>query len=317
MARLTAVMAAALAAGFTASSNKSGNASSSGTPPGEIPPVPMKITWIHAPKTGSSFAVPVFEVSCGECRAKWRGQKLGSDPGRWFKERYPTERCCTKYSGIWHPHIGHDPLPADQPELTPLVVMMLRAPHRRLVSQYMYSFADKNLHVGRHGISDFDGEDIAALRAASRDTRISVGDRVAVFAAFPGIAHCQTKMILGYKCYARVEVTSQMVERAIAAMERFAFVGDTDQWVLSMCVFARKFGRPDLQGFHLNSRPTSGGKGAPKYSKVLAARQEYVDWADGALFAAASARLGREAVSYGCQTSAASGGDAIRASVAR
>merc|ERR1719374_202354 len=105
-------------------------------------------------------------------------------------------------------------------------------------------------------VSKFRKKVIEALRQQAHDTRLTLTDRLLAFAGFPGIAHCQTKMILGRVCYAKFFLTPQLSEKAIRTMKKFAFVGDTDRWSTSMCVLARKFRRPDLEKFNLNSRKT-------------------------------------------------------------
>jgi hypothetical protein len=197
--------------------------------------------------------VPVFELACGACKAKWKGKNLGLDPGLWFQMRYPTKKCCTKYNGEYHHKIGHDPLKTIA--LAPTVLMMLREPHRRLLSEYVYSYDMNDLHM-QPTLSNFRRSVIEALRHQSHDKALALDDRLAAFGAFPGIAHCQTKMILGRMCYEKVSLTREHSEKAILTMEKFAFVGDTDRWSMSMCVLARKFQRPDLEKFSLNSRPT-------------------------------------------------------------
>mmetsp|Transcript_65415 Transcript_65415/g.173399 ORF Transcript_65415/g.173399 Transcript_65415/m.173399 type:complete len:325 (-) Transcript_65415:277-1251(-) len=270
-----------------------------------IPPVPEKVIWLHPPKTGSSFAVPVFELGCRSCEAQWKGKDLGQDPGDWFKKHYPTTECCTKYMGMYHHLYGHDPLM--HISNAPMVLMMLREPHRRLQSDYVYAYDKSHLHM-IPSVSKFSKEVIEALRRQAHNTRLTLTDRLLAFEGFPGIAHCQTKMILGRLCYAQFFLTPQLSEKAIGTMKKFAFVGDTDRWSTSMCVLARKFRRPDLEKFNLNSRKTTTPRSAPRrertntsfYAQVLASRTQVMDWADNDLFAASTARLDREALHYGC-----------------
>ena len=79
-------------------------------------------------------------------------------------------------------------------------------------------------------------------------------------------------------------------------MEGFAFVGLTEEWALSICLFHLKFKTPCLASEFLDTRPTN-------YSASSQARSESKplvrDTADLAVYAAVQLRFWREVAQYG------------------
>lgn len=114
------------------------------------------------------------------------------------------------------------------------------------------------------------------------------------------------------------------MERAISRVEKAAFVGLTDQWALSFCVFEKKFGRfsnasrsprrcsssfRDLL-HSKRQKVAGGGGGATRYASVnqgsdaLAAELSshgFVDVLDSIVYWRARRRLEGEAARYGCR----------------
>ena len=94
---------------------------------------------------------------------------------------------------------------------------------------------------------------------------------------------------------------------AISRLDGFKFVGLTDEWERSVCLFHRMHGdRPCKPAELVNSRPTasptgrrrvSGRSRAPDYEAFFHERG-FVDRADGALFAAARERFERDVLRY-------------------
>jgi len=70
------------------------------------------------------------------------------------------------------------------------------------------------------------------------------------------LSHPKTKMILGWNCFAVVNITDQMMEMAIDRLKTFAFVGDTDDWDNSICLFHAMFGDKFNAHSVTNVRPT-------------------------------------------------------------
>jgi hypothetical protein len=81
------------------------------------------------------------------------------------------------------------------------------------------------------------------------------------FASYPGIAGCQTKMIVGQPCAAFYNVSlADVVEAKRRITEDFAFVGIVDYWEESVCLFHRMYGAPIHEHEFLNLRPTTSYK---------------------------------------------------------
>eukprot|EP00049_Salpingoeca_infusionum_P012639 m.232633 g.232633 ORF g.232633 m.232633 type:complete len:192 (-) comp15235_c1_seq2:276-851(-) len=80
------------------------------------------------------------------------------------------------------------------------------------------------------------------------------------FAAFPGIAGCQVKMLNGYRCAELVQVTAEMTNNAIKRLHEVAFVGLTDEWSNSICLFHAMFGgAPYQENFGPIRKQVDGG----------------------------------------------------------
>lgn len=103
-------------------------------------------------------------------------------------------------------------------------VVMVRDPRTRLRSAYEYG-----MHA--HGQLPKDRRRMAAEVKTAQD-----------FARFPGIAGCQVKMLLGHFCAEDIEVTEHMTSEAIRVLQMAAFVGITDEWDASVCLFHAMYG---------------------------------------------------------------------------
>ena len=91
-----------------------------------------------------------------------------------------------------------------------------------------------------------------------RATMLNSTNTVKEFVAFPGIMGCQTKMVLGRRCSENVKLTKAKLENAkLRLRERFAFIGLTDDWNDSICLFHAMFGKEPMPVSFQNSRPSS------------------------------------------------------------
>jgi hypothetical protein len=124
---------------------------------------------------------------------------------------------------------------------------MLRNPIHRLRSGFPF----------RHAVGI--RVDLAKGTAAEQLARLST---VAEYAAFPGIAGCQTKMILGKACAsnqtgASLAAKGLTTKTAKARLRTaYAFVGITSWWNLSVCLFHAEFGGEVWPASFQNSRKT-------------------------------------------------------------
>merc|ERR550514_2499518 len=70
------------------------------------------------------------------------------------------------------------------------------------------------------------------------------------------VAGCSVKMMNGRDCGAAVPVTVDMMSSAIDRLDTgFAFVGLTEEWALSVCLFRAMFGGKCHRREFLNVRP--------------------------------------------------------------
>jgi hypothetical protein len=85
------------------------------------------------------------------------------------------------------------------------------------------------------------------------------------FARWPGVAACQTKMLLGEFCGKKAEIDERLyleAERRIKSS--LAFVGLTEHWNLSICLFHAMFGGSPRSGSFADVRR---GSALPKIKR--------------------------------------------------
>lgn len=118
-------------------------------------------------------------------------------------------------------------------------VAMFRDPRRRLWSAFNYF---KHTNGMPHDL---------------REKMLNNSNTVKEFAAFPGIAGCQTKMVLGQRCSRNVPLTAAKLQVAKRRLrERFAFIGLTEEWNDSVCLFHAMFGKTPVSVAFQNVRPS-------------------------------------------------------------
>merc|ERR1740123_1024499 len=102
-----------------------------------------------------------------------------------------------------------------------------------------------------------------------------------------------TKMMTGWHCgednsEESVKAFKSRIESAKAKIDRFAFVGLTERWSQSMCMFARVFprasGRPYPDDIAGKFRP-SVSPGCKELSDEIMTKRGFVDMADSQIYA--------------------------------
>eukprot|EP00040_Diaphanoeca_grandis_P028082 m.161296 g.161296 ORF g.161296 m.161296 type:complete len:381 (-) comp31224_c0_seq3:118-1260(-) len=216
----------------------------------EPPPLAKHLThifWIHVPKCATSFGYVIASYSCAALPAHatmaipHQGQQgLGvlSIMAN-FANKYHLKQICPPTA--WEPSM---PLAYHYPVPSHLAgsghgVTMLRDPRTRLYSAF------KSLHA--------QGMD-PSLRKRLKETVTTFKEYV----RFPGIQSCQVKMMIGHQCASAYNPTAEdLVEAKRRLRTTFAFIGLTDHYDLSVCLFhAMLGGKPRAQAFE-NSRPTA------------------------------------------------------------
>ena len=188
------------------------------------------IFWLHIPKTGTSFFNTIYLNLCPRVLEKFpqaiTAEKLFDHN---LVKKAPPTVYCPKLLHPDRPGFHYPFQPRTFPRNT-TVFTMLRDPKIRLLSAF---------HFGRHG-------------SQNQNTTM------AEYLQEPQIANCQIKMVLGHRCYMKVDPSLLNVDKAIQRItsEHF-FMGITDRWDESICLFHAWYGG-STQPFELrNNRPTT------------------------------------------------------------
>eukprot|EP00730_Choanoeca_flexa_P005443 TRINITY_DN11943_c0_g1_i5.p1 TRINITY_DN11943_c0_g1~~TRINITY_DN11943_c0_g1_i5.p1 ORF type:complete len:174 (+),score=22.16 TRINITY_DN11943_c0_g1_i5:155-676(+) len=103
------------------------------------------------------------------------------------------------------------------------------------------------------------------------------------YVEFPGLKGCQVKLLTGAGCAENITVTEDRIQLAMKRLEEIAFLGLTDEYDASICLFHAMYGgTPKLVEFS-NIRPTTNFmKGGQVYDaeKVdeLSPEDDPADW---------------------------------------
>jgi len=196
-------------------------------------------------------------------------------------ERYPKDEYCMQ--GVLHKQFttAHRPVSIQQIQGQELhVAAMFRQPSQRIIS----AKAD-GLHA--NGLSP---ADYAELRGKCEH------ESTECFARYPGIAGCMTRMLTGKLCAedskdrtAPFDGGRALVDGAKKVVGELAFVGLTERWNESVCLFHRMFGGSinpaEFMNFHHNHRHD----GAHPYEEDRL--NGFRDEADEEVYAAAQGRF--------------------------
>lgn len=201
------------------------------------------LSWLHVPKAGTSFVATLWNYACGQ-----RGLPLdlNVDVAASYQcsqcydfalmQRYPREMYCEEgvLSKSWQTQ--HLPITLSHVQQRQNTVGMFRRPNQRVISAF---------HDSYHA-SGFTQTTMDNLRSACPEGRSTP----ACFAKYPGIAGCMTRMLTGGMCaedpYAAVLVgkakSDTRTKDAGVALRAMSFVGITEEWDESVCLFHLMFG---------------------------------------------------------------------------
>ena len=116
--------------------------------------------------------------------------------------------------------------------------------------------------------------------------------------ALPGAHGCQTKMVLGVPCAATLPLTPALLEEAVRRVRHaLRFVGLTERFDASVCLFHARLGGAPVAAQFENARPAAAAAAGGVAAAVLTN-----DTWDAALYAAARERLERELREVGNRT---------------
>lgn len=122
------------------------------------------------------------------------------------------------------------------------------------------------------------------------------------FINYPGLKSCMVKQLTGSECATNVLVDEARLARAVDAVKRAAFVGITDEWNDSMCLFHVMHGGELNEHLFQNVRKTSSigqGYDPDNALKLLTPKDDPYDWQ---LFLVAKAIFRQRQNQYGLPT---------------
>lgn len=239
--------------------------------------------WLHIPKCGTSFGSTLHGYTCqaspsashdpgnpaeacmrcGTDARNWRGYDHTITSSIPYEQR-PYCDWNISFQGAFKNHLVL-PLRNDysSPDHTQAVALF-RDPRRRLVSgwndnKHSYSMGTYNSPRGPI-------DEVAVMRNTTQT--------VEEYAAWPGIGGCQTKMLLGDDCSVPLNITEALFDEAHRRLLNMPFVGLTDAFNASVCLFHHMHGGvPEEYMFTTHSR--SGEGLLKKKNKLLQCKVGY------------------------------------------
>jgi len=212
----------------------------------------LPLAWVHTPKTGTSFVNALTSLACDpgwnytitdgkDHMRMWIRSKRGLRGCRGgFTASPDVERKTLEFRrsfGLnatlpkrWYPnpplHLNFGPYADTQAGLG---VIMLRQPEQRVLSGY---------YAGQHGWSN--SKKVGGVFQAKRS-----GLRAASALDYTMLLRgCQVRMLVRASKQCSTEQsppTDEETDRAIDVLRRFQFVGITEEWALSICLWHRMF----------------------------------------------------------------------------
>lgn len=206
------------------------------------------IRWLHVPKTASTFCLSI-QKACDENRfieasrdIPLTGKDYDTKTLRLRSAPVRLRKACLYIVAVPYPAGPvniHKPLNWTEFPSATDVISLFRNPKSRLVSAYLD-------HYHLEGMSADRRDELKGLMPVEYGHHKSVESAVANFKAYGSFAPdnfgCQTKMILGYPCHARVDITRDMLVKAIRIMQTFRFIGVTEYYESSVLLFNRMMG---------------------------------------------------------------------------
>lgn len=190
------------------------------------------IFYLHVPGSGSGFATTVAHHACGRDIPDDLAVLEPSD----FLDNWAG--ACNR-SRFRRFQSGHTPLEAFSENLAHVVVMF-REPSQRILSGYFNDLHDCAVLQSKYGCSTIGGEYRCDGDALGRGGQF-MRDPSAIPPVEYGscVENCTANMLTGRSCSDPGEVD---VPQAVAVINELGFVGLTDEWELSLCLWHRMFG---------------------------------------------------------------------------
>merc|ERR1712216_955610 len=172
----------------------------------------QQIFWLHIPKCGTSFYNTLYHWMCPIIPTSVKLRQRGNieDYHRYF----PDWAFCGIHSRARSGHLSYD-----EKRDKGLAVGLFRSPASRIVSGFNANFHHYGMARGT----------INTFKPAMQTALLKGGPTLALkqYAEWPGIAHCQTKMLVGAACATdKITVTEHVVNTALQNLHQgFIFVG--------------------------------------------------------------------------------------------
>ena len=222
-----------------------------------------QIYWLHIPKTGSEFSYTIYAYACGPSsfhpqalRDGWPARVHGTCGGN-----------RSSLQGDLKPPLGasleqywfHSPVPWSLPNVGNVVTMFRRPNQRMLSAIQMLSTKAGNCCGPNWGWRP--RERALAVKHATTCCRVQRGELDVISSASfkaliqsPSFLGCQAKMLLGHGCFAARQLSKGDIFLAVKyARTRVQFIGLTESWQQSVCLWHARFGGP-LWSSELHSR---------------------------------------------------------------
>ena len=223
----------------------------------------LPVAWLHPPKTGSSFGLTVYRHACAHIP---EDADVGCLPPIFgLTQPFPIrQHCVGGFTSSYRVDMHH---PSNLIEDYGRLLAMLRAPELQKAS--LLSFVEKlatdsnythQCSVVCEAPMTTSGLPEAVARQACEAAR-SRKKLELMQLVLPFMRGCQAKMLHGYPCFhpmATPELEAMQRLTAARVPGAFAFVGLTERWVESICLFhfLLEQGRPPVPREFKNTRPT-------------------------------------------------------------
>lgn len=229
--------------------------------------------YLHVPKCGSGLATALVHFACGKKVAEnltLIEPGLDNRGGTGLATKYWNEKCGDHR--FLRFESAHAPLDEQMTKHSlSKVVMMVRPPEERALSGYLHNLHDCTPLQHKYSITNQNGK---RWKPDGDIDPTSFKEYAAC------VDSCTTNMLVGHSCgYQGKGSKPAFLHKALERLPQLGFVGLTDHWELSMCLWHAKFGGKCLPAEFAKVRP---GPHRAKYDeKVLGASS---DWNDQAIY---------------------------------
>lgn len=243
-----------------------------------------KLLWLHLPKCGTSLGTVVHGYLCQPEKSPLKNPHFGKGLGKRECDYCSFDQMNRQGTPFWdgkirlllpqNPEVdmycdwnvtyrgwffGHNPLkPGTFGRDGPEVVTLFRDPRRRAVSAWNH-----NKHTHHLGTKDAESKFPKSRELLEKETQ-----NVKDFARHKHVRACQTKMVVGGQCGMYHEIDADLFKQAKANVEKMAFVGLTDYYNASVCLFHEMLGGEPQPYMFMNARPADAHKKTWKPRKL-------------------------------------------------